>query len=54
MHDVVPFGLAIAVVSLAALLAVLSNRVSERLPIPAPAIFLVAAAIASDAFPSLA
>ncbi len=34
MHDVVPFGLAIAVVSLAALLAVLSNRVSERVPHP--------------------
>jgi potassium/hydrogen antiporter len=53
VHDVVPFGVAIAVVSLAALLAVLSNRISERVPIPAPAIFLIVAAVASDLFPSL-
>ncbi len=54
MDDVVPFGLVIAVFSVAGLLAVLSNRVSERILVPAPAIFLVAAAVASDLVPALA
>ena len=49
-----PFGLVIAVISVAGLLAVLSNRVSERILVPAPAIFLVAAALASDLVPALA
>ncbi|MDQ2749633.1 MAG: potassium/proton antiporter [Actinomycetota bacterium] len=53
MEDVVPFGFAVALVALAALLAVLSNRLTERVRIPAPAFFLIAAAIASDIFPSL-
>jgi cell volume regulation protein A len=51
--DVVPFGLVIAVISVAGLLAVLSNRVSERIRVPAPAMFLVAAAVASDLVPAL-
>ncbi|MCW2506087.1 MAG: potassium/proton antiporter [Actinomycetia bacterium] len=53
MDDVVPFGLMIAVVSVAGLLAVVSSRVSERIRVPAPAIFLVAAAVASDLVPAL-
>src|SRR5512141_1403036 len=53
VSDVVPFGVIIAVISAAGLLAVLSNRVSERLRVPAPAIFLAAAAVASDLVPSL-
>ncbi len=53
VNDVLPFGLVIAVVSVAGLLAVVSNRVSERIRIPAPAIFLVAAAVASDLVPVL-
>ncbi len=53
MNDVVPFGVVIAVISVAGLLAVLSNRVSERIRIPAPAIFLVAAAVTSDLVPAL-
>ncbi len=53
MHDVEPFGLAVGLVALAALIAVLSNRVSGWLRVPAPAIFLVAAAVASDVFPRL-
>lgn len=53
MDDVAPFGLLIALVAAAGLLAVLSNRVSERVRIPAPAIFLVAAAVASDLVPRL-
>jgi cell volume regulation protein A len=40
-------------VALAAVLAVLSNRLSERVRVPAPAFFLIAAAVASDLFPSL-
>lgn len=53
MEDVGPFGLVVLVVALAALAAVLSNRISARLLIPAPVIFLVCAALASDVFPSL-
>ncbi len=53
MNDVLPFGLVIAVISVAGLLAVVSNRVSERIRVPAPAIFLVAAAVASDLVPVL-
>jgi potassium/hydrogen antiporter len=51
--DVVPFALVVAVVSVAGLLAVWSNRVSERTRVPAPAIFLVAAALASHTVPGL-
>ena len=53
MQDVVPFGVAVAALSLAGLLAVWSNRLSERIHIPAPALFLCAAAAASDVAPSL-
>lgn len=53
MSDVRPFGLVILLVSVALVAAVLSSRLSERLRVPAPALFLVAAAIASDLFPSL-
>ena len=53
MEDVLPFGLVVAAVSLAGLLAVWSNRLSERIRVPAPAIFLVVAAVVSDVAPSL-
>jgi cell volume regulation protein A len=53
VDDVLPFGLAVAALSVAGLLAVWSNRVSERIRVPAPAIFLVVAAIASDVAPRL-
>jgi cell volume regulation protein A len=53
MDDVPGFALAIALISGAGLLAVLSNRVSERIRLPAPAIFLVAAAVISDLVPAL-
>ena len=53
MDDVVPFGVVIAIISVAGLVAVLSNRVSERIRVPGPAIFLVAAAVASDLVPAL-
>ena len=53
MHDLDVFGAAVLVVSLALLAALLSAKLSGRLSIPAPAVFLVAAALASDLFPSL-
>ena len=53
MEDVLPFGVAVAAFSIAGLLAVWSSRLSERIRIPAPALFLCAAAIASDLVPSL-
>lgn len=53
MHDVVPFGLVLAIVALAGLAAVWSNRLSERIRVPAPAIFLVAAAVAAAVAPDL-
>jgi potassium/hydrogen antiporter len=52
VSDVVPFGLIITVISVAGLLAVVSNHVSGWIRVPAPAIFLVAAAVASDLAPS--
>lgn len=53
MHDVLPFGLDILLVAVAALVAVLGSRVARRLHIPAPAIFLVGAAVVSDIWPQL-
>ena len=47
------FGLGVLVTALAGVVAVLSSRVSERLRIPAPAFFLVAAAAAADLWPRL-
>ncbi len=51
MTDVMPFGFTVLVAAVAGILAVLSNRVSERVQIPAPAIFLVCAAAASQLRP---
>ena len=53
VDDVVGFGAIIAVISVAGLLAVWSNRLSERIRVPAPAIFLIVAAVASDLLPAL-
>jgi potassium/hydrogen antiporter len=47
------FGLLVLAAAVAGVAAVLSSRVSERLRIPAPAFFLVAAAAASDVWPRL-
>ncbi|WP_405632610.1 cation:proton antiporter [Streptomyces sp. NBC_01174] len=43
----------ILAVAVAGIVAVMSNRLSERTHIPAPAFFLVAAAVASDVVPAL-
>jgi len=54
LHELTAFGLAILVVSGALAAALLTTKLSERLLVPAAAPFLVAAAVASDLFPSLA
>lgn len=53
MTGVESFGLAVLLVALVGTAAVLSNRVTERLRVPAPAIFLICAALASDLWPAL-
>jgi cell volume regulation protein A len=53
VEGIEPFGLVLMVASVVVILALLSNRVSQRLRVPAPAIFLVVAAAARDLFPAL-
>ncbi|MCU1652519.1 MAG: cvrA, partial [Pseudonocardia sp.] len=53
LTDVEPFGLALLLAAAVVSLALLSNRISGRLRIPAPAIFMVVAAAASDLIPAL-
>jgi cell volume regulation protein A len=53
VNDVFGLGAIIGVISVVGLLAVVSNRLSERIRIPAPAVFLIAAAVASDVIPRL-
>ncbi len=52
MNDVAAFAAVVLLVSVVVSLAVVGNRFAERLRVPAPAIFLVAAAIASDLVPA--
>ncbi|HEX6662376.1 MAG TPA: cation:proton antiporter [Gaiellaceae bacterium] len=53
MHEVTQFGAVVLLVSGAFALAVLANKLSERSRVPAAAFFLLAAALASDLWPSL-
>ena len=53
MNETESYGLTILIAGLVGTAAVLSNRASERLRVPAPAFFLIFAAAASDLFPSL-
>jgi potassium/hydrogen antiporter len=53
MSDVEHFALMVLITAAAVVAAVLSNRISDRIRIPAPAIFLLAAAVASDVIPAL-
>jgi potassium/hydrogen antiporter len=48
-----PFGWVVLGVSLVAVAAILSNRISDQIRVPAPALFLIGAAVASDIFPKL-
>jgi potassium/hydrogen antiporter len=53
MTDTGPFAQVLLLLSLAAVVAVLSNRLTARLRVPAPALFLAAAALAAAALPGL-
>jgi potassium/hydrogen antiporter len=53
MDELTVFGTMVLIVSAGLLLAFLGSKIGERFPIPAPALFLVVAAIASDVFPKL-
>jgi cell volume regulation protein A len=53
VEDVTRFGLVILLVSAAVLVALVGNRISRVIRVPAPALFLVAAALASDVWPVL-
>jgi potassium/hydrogen antiporter len=54
VHEVTHFGAIVLLVSGAFSVAVLSNKLSERLRIPTAAFFLLAAALASDLWPEFA
>jgi potassium/hydrogen antiporter len=54
VDEVTEFGGIVLLVSAAFSLALLSNKLSERLRVPAAAFFLLAAAVASDLWPDLA
>jgi potassium/hydrogen antiporter len=53
VHDLTSFGLDVLLVAAALSAALLASKLSARVSIPSAALFLVAAAIASDAFHSL-
>jgi cell volume regulation protein A len=53
VSEIQDFGLIVLFVSGIVSLALLSNKVSERIPVPAPAIFLLAAAVTVHFWPSL-
>ncbi|MFL6012419.1 MAG: potassium/proton antiporter [Gaiellaceae bacterium] len=54
MGELTAFGEIVLVVALGFLVALLSTKVTERVSIPAPAIFFLAAALVSDLFPTVA
>jgi cell volume regulation protein A len=53
VSDAIPFAVLVLLVASVGLVAILSNRLTERLRVPAPALVLVAAAIAVKAVPAL-
>ena len=53
VEDVTRFGLVILLVSAAIMVALVGNRLSRLIRVPAPALFLVAAALADDIWPGL-
>ncbi|HEY4269225.1 MAG TPA: cation:proton antiporter [Galbitalea sp.] len=53
MSEIVPFAVAVLLVSVAVIAAVFSNRLSSLIRIPAPALFLIAAAVLAKIFPVL-
>ncbi|HVX44541.1 MAG TPA: cation:proton antiporter [Mycobacteriales bacterium] len=53
MHDTQHFAVLVLLVAVTGLVAILSNRLTERIRVPAPALLLIAAAILVKAVPSL-
>ena len=53
MKDTQPFAVAVLLVAVVGLVALLSNRLTERVKVPTPVLLLVAAAVAAKVFPSL-
>jgi cell volume regulation protein A len=53
MSEISDFALIVLPVAVGFALAILSTRLSGRLPIPAPGVFLLAAAVVSDVWPAL-
>jgi len=53
VHDVIPFALIVLAAAAALLLAIGSSRLGDHVPIPGPALFLLAASIAADLAPRL-
>ena len=53
MHDLTSFGLDVLLVAAALSAALLASKLSARTAVPSAAVFLAAAAVASDVFPSL-
>ncbi len=53
MHEIVDFGTVVLLVAAASVAAVVSTKLSARLRVPAPAVLLLAAAVASALWPTL-
>ncbi len=53
MHEIVSFGSIVLVVAVGLTIALAWSKLSERVPIPAAAFFLIAGATLSDIFPTL-
>jgi cell volume regulation protein A len=53
MSEIADFAILVLIVAGGFSLAALSTKITERVPVPAPALFLVAAAIASDLWPEI-
>jgi cell volume regulation protein A len=53
MTEIADFGEIVLIVAGGLTLALLSTKLTERVPVPAPGLFLVAAAVLSDVFPEI-
>src|ERR671937_1771190 len=53
MSELHEFGTVVLVVALGFFAALATYKLTERFPVPAPALFLIVAAVASDVFPGL-
>ena len=53
MHEISEFGLVVLVVAAGFVVGVLATKLTDRVPVPAPGVFLVAAALLSDLVPSI-